>query len=189
MHEADPRSPGGMTRLQFFIVVFVASFAYYIIPGYFFPTISSISIICLIWKKSIFAQQLGSGLHGMGIGSFGLDWAAISFIGNPIGSPGFAIINTLVGFFIVMYILTPTTYYNNVFDAKKFPIFSEHTFDSNGNRYDISRVLNNATFSLNMMEYEGYSKLYLSTFFAFGYGIGFATLSATITHVALYHGK
>lgn len=126
----------------------------------------------------------------MGIGSFALDWSAIvSFVGNPISSPGFAIINTLVGFFLVMYVMLPLTYFNNVFDAKKFPIFSSHTFDHYGNPYNISRVLNPETFNLDMAGYEGYSKLYLSVFFAFTYGLGFASLSATITHVALHHGK
>ncbi|KAL8509769.1 hypothetical protein ACS0TY_016833 [Phlomoides rotata] len=189
LHEADIRSKGGMTRLQFFILVFVSSFTYYTIPGYFFPALSSISILCLIWKKSALAHQLGSGLHGLGIGSFGLDWAAVSFLSNPIATPGFAIINTLVGFLLVMYVLTPITYYNNVYDAKKFPIFTEKTFDSNGQRYNVTRVLNSTSFGIEMKAYEGYSKLYVSTYFAFGYGLGFATLSATITHVALYHGK
>ena len=189
LHEADIRKKGGLTRLQFFIVVFVSSFAYYLIPGYFFPTLSSISVVCLIWKNSIFAQQLGSGLKGMGIGSFGLDWATVRFIGNPISTPGFAIVNIMVGFFIVMYIQTPIAYFSNMYDARKFPLFSSHTFDSTGKTYNITRVLNPATFDLDMVGYHSYSKLYLSTFFAFTYGIGFATLSATITHVALYHGK
>ncbi|KAK7840336.1 oligopeptide transporter 1 [Quercus suber] len=34
-----------------------------------------------------------------------------------------------------------------------------------------------------------YSKLYLSVFFAFTYGLSFATLTATLTHVALFNGK
>lgn len=189
LHEEDVRTKGGVSRLQFFLVVFVSSFSYYIIPAYFFPSLSAISVLCLIWKDSIFPQQLGSGLHGMGIGSFALDWATASFIGNPISTPGFAIINTLVGFFLVMYVLTPFTYFNNMYDAKKYPIFSSHTFDHSGHPYNISRVLNPETFNLDMAGYQGYSKLYLSAFFAFTYGIGFATLSATISHVALYHGK
>ncbi|KAL7143053.1 hypothetical protein ABFS83_08G165500 [Erythranthe nasuta] len=190
LHEKDVRPKGGLSRLQFFLIVFVSSFAYYIIPAYFFPSISAISVLCLIWKDSIFPQQLGSGLHGMGIGSFSLDWSAVvSFIGNPISTPAFAIVNVLVGFFLVMYVMTPLTYYNNVYSAKKFPIFSPHTFDQNGQTYNISRVLNSESFDLNMAGYEGYSKLYLSVLFAFTYGLGFASLAATITHVGLYHGK
>ncbi|KAG6384295.1 hypothetical protein SASPL_155901 [Salvia splendens] len=111
--------------------------------AYFFPTIS---VLCYIWKDSILMQQLGSGLHGMGIGS-------------------------------------------NVYQAHKFPFFSSTTFDDTGHKYNISRILNEATFSFDEAGYKAYSKLHVSTFFAFSYGIGFAMLSATIVHVALYHGK
>ncbi|PNX94560.1 oligopeptide transporter OPT family, partial [Trifolium pratense] len=55
-HEKEKRPKGGNTRLQFFFLVFVASFAYYIIPGYLFQAISTISVVCLIWKNSVTAQ-------------------------------------------------------------------------------------------------------------------------------------
>ncbi|KAL8505404.1 hypothetical protein ACS0TY_016588 [Phlomoides rotata] len=189
LHEDDKRKKGGLTRLQFFLVVFISSFAYYLIPGYFFPTLSSISVVCLVWKKSVFAQQLGSGLYGLGIGSFGLDWATVRYLGNPISTPGFAIVNIMIGFFLILYVQTPITYFNNMYEAKKYPIFTSHTYDSTGKPYNITRVLNPATFNLDIAGYDSYSKLYLSTYFAFAYGIGFATLAATITHVALNDGK
>ncbi|KAG8365166.1 hypothetical protein BUALT_Bualt18G0076000 [Buddleja alternifolia] len=190
LHEEEVRPKGGLSRMQFFLAVFVASFAYYIVPAYFFPSISAVSVLCLIWKNKILPQQLGSGLHGLGIGSFSLDWSAVvSFISNPISTPGFAIINSLIGFFLVMYVMTPLNYYLNVYDARKFPIFSSHTYDNTGHTYNISRVLNTETFNLDIPGYEGYSKLYVTAFFAFTYGLGFAGLAATVTHVVLYHGK
>ncbi|KAJ9672449.1 hypothetical protein PVL29_025887 [Vitis rotundifolia] len=190
LHEKEKRSKGGLTRLQFFLIVFISSFAYYLVPNYLFPSISTISILCLIWKNSITAQQIGSGLYGMGLGSFGLDWATVaSFLGSPLATPGFAIINILVGFFIIVYILLPLTYYNNAYDAKKFPIFSSHTFDSTGQPYNLTRVLDPKTFSIDLNEYEAYSKLYLSIFFSVTYGISFATLAAAVSHVALFNGS
>lgn len=176
--------------MQFFLVVFAGSFSYYLIPAYLFPSISAISVVCLIWTNSVTAQQIGSGMHGLGIGSFGLDWSAVvGYVGNPIAAPGFTIINTLVGFFLAMYVMTPLTYYFNIYDARKFPIFSSRTYDHTGHRYNISRVLNEETFNLDIAGYESYSKLYLSVFFAFTYGLGFATLAATVMHVLLFHGK
>jgi OPT oligopeptide transporter protein len=53
LHEDEKRPNGGMTRLQFFIIVFIASLAYYIVPNYLFPSISAISFICLIFNNSI----------------------------------------------------------------------------------------------------------------------------------------
>ncbi|KAL6553358.1 oligopeptide transporter [Orobanche gracilis] len=189
LHEKETRPKGGLTRLQFFIVVTVSSFAYYIVPAYLAPSISSISVLCLIYKDKIFPQQLGSGLHGMGIGSFGLDWATATYAGSPIATPAFAIFNILVGFFLVMYVLLPLTYYNNMFDANRFPMFSSDTYDRSGQPYNISRVLNETSFNLNMVGYRGYDNLYLNVFFAFVYGLSFASLTATITYVGLYHGK
>ncbi|PON86307.1 Tetrapeptide transporter [Trema orientale] len=190
LHEREKRPKGGHTRLQFFLLVFISSFAYYTIPAYLFPSITAISVVCLIWKKSITAQQIGSGLKGLGVGSFGFDWSTVAgFLGSPLATPGFAIINILVGFFIFVYIINPVAYWSNWYDAKKFPIFSSHTFDKTGQPYNISRILNEKTFDLDQEAYDSYSKLYVSVFFAFCYGVSFATLTATISHVALFHGK
>jgi len=190
LHEKEKRSKGGHTRLQFFFLVFICSFAYYIVPGYFFPSISVISVVCLVWKDSITAQQLGSGLKGLGLGSFGLDWSTIAgFLGSPLATPGFAIINILVGFVLFVYVITPIFYWTNAYEARKFPLISSHTFDSTGKTYNISRVLDEKTFNLDQEGYNNYSKLYLSVFFALNYGLSFATLTATISHVALFHGK
>jgi OPT family oligopeptide transporter len=190
LHEKEKRKKGERTRLQFFAIVFVASFAYYIVPGHFFPSLSALSFVCWIWKRSITAQQIGAGLNGLGIGSFGLDWATVaSFLGTPLAYPFFAIVNTMVGFILVMYVLVPIAYWSNFREAKRFPIFTSHTFDEDGQIFNITRVLNEKTFDLNLAEYENYSKLYLSIFFAFLYGLSFASLTATLTHVALFDGK
>ncbi|KAB1215078.1 Oligopeptide transporter 5 [Morella rubra] len=127
---------------------------------------------------------------GLGIGAIGFDWSTVAgFLGSPLATPGFAIINTLVGFVLVVYILVPTFYWGNVYEAKKFPIFSSHTFDSTGQRYNLTRVLNAKSFDIDYVGYNNYSKLYLSTIFTFTYGLSFATLTATVSHVALFHGE
>ncbi|KAJ9672443.1 hypothetical protein PVL29_025881 [Vitis rotundifolia] len=190
LHETEKRSKGGLTRLQFFVIVFISSFTYYLVPGFLFPSISCISIACLIWKNSITAQQIGSGIHGLGLGSFGLDWSTVAgFLGSPLASPAFAIVNVLAGFALIVYIILPISYWANAYDAKKFPIFSSRTFDSTGQPYNLTRILDTKTFSIDQAGYDAYSKIYLTVFFAFSYGINFSTLTAAISHVALFHGK
>ncbi|CAN7081765.1 unnamed protein product [Brassica oleracea var. botrytis] len=94
LHEKEEKREGQQTRLRFFLIVFFLSFAYYIIPGYIFPSISSLSFLCWIWIRSVTAQQIGSGLQGLGIGSFGLDWSVVAgFLGSPLAVPFFAIAN------------------------------------------------------------------------------------------------
>ncbi|PQQ20307.1 oligopeptide transporter 1-like [Prunus yedoensis var. nudiflora] len=190
LHEKEKRRRGGRTKMQFFIIIFVSSFAYYIIPSFFFPSITALSLVCWIWKDSITAQQIGSGLKGLGIGSFALDWSTIAaFLSSPLAYPDVAVINMLIGFIVIFYIVTPIAYWTNAYDAKRFPIFSSHTFDHDGQTYNVSRVLDEKAFDMNLKEYNSYSKLYLSVYFAYGYGWGFATLTATISHVALFYGK
>lgn len=190
LHDEERREKGGHTRLQFFTIVFISSFAYYIVPGYFFPSLSALSFICWIWKDSITAQQIGSGLNGLGIGSFGLDWSTIAgFLGSPLASPFFATANVMGGFFVFLYIVVPIAYWSNSYNAKQFPILSSHTFDSTGQSYNVTRILDQTSFDIDLRSYNNYSKLYLSVMFAYVYGLSFATLMATLTHVALFDGK
>ncbi|KAJ0783341.1 putative oligopeptide transporter, OPT superfamily [Helianthus annuus] len=58
-----------------------------------------------------------------------------------------------------------------------------------GGRYNVSRVLDSATFSFDKQGYNDYSKINLSIFFSLAYGLSFPTLAATLSHVALFHGR
>ncbi|OMP02829.1 Tetrapeptide transporter, OPT1/isp4 [Corchorus olitorius] len=189
LHEKEERAKGGVTRTQFFIIAFLCSFAYYVFPGYLFQMLTSLSWICWLFPNNVLAQQLGSGLYGLGIGAVGLDWSTISsYLGSPLASPWFATANVAAGFFIIMYVLTPLAYWLNVFKAKTFPIFSDDLFTSSGQEYNITAITD-SNFHLDVAAYEKEGPLYLSTFFAMTYGVGFAALTATIVHVALFHGR
>ncbi|KAG8374544.1 hypothetical protein BUALT_Bualt10G0006200 [Buddleja alternifolia] len=189
LHEKEERPKGGVTRTQFFIIAFICSFAYYIFPGYLFEMLTSLSWICWIFPKSVLAQQLGSGLSGLGIGAIGLDWSTISsYLGSPLASPWFATANVAVGFFFVMYVVTPLSYWFNIYKAKNFPIFSDDLFTADGQIYNISSIID-SNFHLDSAAYERQGPLHLSTFFAMTYGVGFAALSATVMHVLLFHGR
>ncbi|KAG4143853.1 hypothetical protein ERO13_D06G218300v2 [Gossypium hirsutum] len=173
LHDAEVRPKGGLTRLQFFLVVFISSLAYYIVPNYLFPSITALSFVCWIWKDSVTAQIIGAGRDGLGVGSFALDWSTVaSFLQSPLATPAFAIINIMLGFVIV-----------------EIPIISSHVFTDDGEKYDVSRILNFTTYEFNQRGYDGYSKINLSVFFAYSYGLSFATLVATVSHVVFFHGS
>lgn len=176
--------------MRFFLVVFGASFIYYAFPGYLFKVLSFFSILCFIWPKSITAQQIGSSYQGLGIGGFTFDWAGISaYHGNPLVAPWASIVNVGVGFLMFAYIIVPLCYWRfNTFDAHKFPIFSKKLFNADGHKYDTSKILT-PHFDLNEAAYESYGKLYLAPLFALSIGSGFARFTATLTHVALFHGR
>ncbi|KAJ7965302.1 Oligopeptide transporter like [Quillaja saponaria] len=189
LHEKEKRPKGGTTRTQFFLLVLISGFAYYVLPGYLFYMLTSLSWVCWTAPKSILVHQLGSGMNGLGIGSLGIDWSTISsYLGSPLASPWFATANVAVGFFLVMYVMTPIAYWNNAYNAKTFPIFSSKLFMSNGSEYDILSVIN-SDFHLDRDAYAKTGSVNLSTFFAMTYGLGFATLAATIMHVLLFNGS
>ncbi|KAL8253257.1 hypothetical protein R6Q59_036950 [Mikania micrantha] len=189
LHENEKRPKGGTTRTQFFLIVMLCSFAYYLFPGYLFQILTSVSWVCWINRNSVLVNQLGSGQNGLGLGSFGLDWSTVAaYLGSPLASPWFATANVAIGFSLMMFVVTPLTYWHNVYRAKNFPFYSVELFKADGSSYNTTAVIN-SQFQLDKIAYEKQGPLYMSTFFAMTYGLGFATLSATVVHVMLFHGR
>ena len=193
MHEKDEAAAAGsrqISRSKFFVVALACSFTWYAVPGYLFPTLTSISWVCWVFSKSVTAQQLGSGMRGLGLGAFTLDWSTVSsFLFSPLISPFFATVNIFFGYVFFVYLIMPVAYWGfNLYNAKTFPIFSSHLFMSNGTKYDIPSIVN-SQFQLDKHAYEERGKVNLSIFFALTYGFSFATIAATITHVGLFYGK
>ncbi|XP_037480202.1 oligopeptide transporter 4-like isoform X1 [Triticum dicoccoides] len=188
--EESPKDSWQISRSKFFLVALICSFAWYVVPGYLFPTLTSISWVCWVFPKSVTAQQLGSGLKGLGLGAFTLDWSAVSsFLFSPLISPFFATANIFVGYFLFLYVFVPTAYWGmNLYNAKTFPIFSSHLFMSNGSAYQITDIVNQK-FQLDTDAYAKLGRINLSTFFALAYGLNFATIASTITHVGIFYGK
>ncbi|KAF6136201.1 hypothetical protein GIB67_001610 [Kingdonia uniflora] len=188
LHEKETRLKGGLTRTQFFIIVLVCSFAYCILPGYLFPMLASMSWVCWVFPKSVLAHQLGSGMKGLGIGSFSLDWNTISSFGNPLAFPWFASANIFFGFVMFMYGVVPIAYWSNLYKAKTFPLYTKQLFTSSGKHYDIDSIIN-SNFNIDLNAYNHEGPLYMSTMFTMSYGFGFAALTATVIHIALFHGR
>lgn len=151
--------------------------------------LSSLSWICWIYPKSVLAQQIGSGLHGLGVGAIGFDWSSISsYLGSPLASPWFATANIAVGYGLVTYVITPLAYWFNVYEAKRFPIFSDDLFTSTGQPYNTSAIID-SNFHFDSVAYEQEGQIYLSIFFTMAYAVSFACLTATVVHVLVFHGR
>ncbi|KAM0881697.1 hypothetical protein ACQ4PT_032793 [Festuca glaucescens] len=184
MHEKERRR---MTRGKFFLIALICSFAWYIVPGYLFPTLTAISWVCWVYPKSITMQQIGSGLNGLGVGALTLDWSVVaSFLGSPLVSPFFATANVFVGYIVFVYGMLPISYWVlNLYNAGTFPLFSNDLYTGSGQLYNISAIVNDK-FEIDMDAYAQQGKIHLSLFFAVSYGLGFATIAATLSHVILF---
>ncbi|KAG6523361.1 hypothetical protein ZIOFF_013217 [Zingiber officinale] len=190
LHEKDKRPKGELSVFQFFFLVSVAAFAYTIIPSYFFPSITGLSVVCWIWKDSITAQQIGSGFNGLAIGSLSFDWLTItSFLGDPLLFPAFVTLNMLAGFIILAYIILPWSYWSNAYEARKFPLFSTNIYDSTGHNYNVSRIVDPNTLLFDSEAYSNYSKVYYSTSLIYTVGFSLALYTSTISHIALFYGR
>ncbi|CAA2979660.1 oligopeptide transporter 4 [Olea europaea subsp. europaea] len=179
-----------MSRAKFFLIALICSFSWYLVPGFLFPTVTSISWICWAFSKSVTAQQLGSGMRGLGVGALTLDWSAVaSFLFSPLICPFFAILNVFAGYFLIIYIVLPISYWGvDLYGARRFPIFSSHLFTAEGQTYNITAIVNDR-FELDLNSYEQQGRIHLSMFFALTYGFGFATIAATLTHVTCFYGR
>lgn len=179
-----------MSRGKFFAIALICSFSWYVVPGYLFPTLTNISWICWVFSKSVTAQQIGSGMHGLGLGALTLDWTVVSsFLFSPLICPFFAIMNVFAGYALVVYVAIPLAYWGfNLYSADRFPIFSSHLFTNQGQTYNISAIVNE-NFELDVVKYGEQGRIHLSMFFALSYGFGFATIASTLTHVGFFYGR
>ncbi|CAN6233862.1 unnamed protein product [Urochloa humidicola] len=192
LHEKEEFAKGSrqISRSKFFVVALACSFAWYAVPGYLFTALTSVSWVCWVYPKSVTAQQLGSGMQGLGIGAFTLDWATVSaYLYSPLITPFFAIVNIFIGYVLFIYLIMPTAYWGfNLYNAKTFPIYSKDLFVSNGTTYNVTTIVNDQ-FMIDMTAYNKVGKVNLSIFFALSYGLSFAAIAATITHVGFFYGK
>ncbi|KAF9203876.1 hypothetical protein BGZ49_005932 [Haplosporangium sp. Z 27] len=188
LHAHEDLQPGQWTRLKFFTIFSIASFCYYWIPAYIFPVITSLTLLCYIDNKNVTLSQI-TGSQGLGMGVVSLDWNTItSFLGSPLITPYWAQVNIMLGFILIAWVMVPIAYYSNIWGAKKYPILSSKLYTVDGYNYNTLAILTPEK-NLDEAMYNAYGPLRITTFFAISYGIGFAGLTAIITHTFLYHRK
>lgn len=105
-----------------------------------------------------------------------LDWNYISFF-SPLYTPLWANASTIGGAIFVTWFLYPVLYFTDTLDAYNFPPMSSNTFDSTGNRYNITAVLT-PEYTLNQTAMDDYSIPRWSTSYA---SKSFSTLTPVLT--------
>lgn len=176
---------GRMPMMRYFGLLSLAMFIYHWLPGFVFPTLGALSVLCWIKPTNTVLSQL-TGSNGLGIGTIALDWSLISYI-QPLTTPLFAQFNILIGLVLTAYIATPMLYYADVWGSKKFPIATPWLYRVNGSMFQVADVHINGT--LDETAYTTQGPLRLSAMMLLSYTLGFASLAATVVHVPLYHGK
>ncbi|SNX86611.1 probable oligopeptide transporter [Melanopsichium pennsylvanicum] len=188
LHAEEDETDGSMTRFRFFIVVSLAAFFFYFVPGYLFTALSFFNWVCWIWPNNIPVNIVFGTVRGLGLSVLTFDWTQIIYIGSPLVTPWWAECNIFAGFVGFFWVVAPIMYFRNVWYQSYLPFNSSASWDRFGKPYNISRVIPNGL-DLDKEAYEAYSPLYLSTSLSLVYTTGFAMLTSVLTHTALYHGK
>ncbi|EHS63910.1 OPT family small oligopeptide transporter [Puccinia graminis f. sp. tritici CRL 75-36-700-3] len=176
-------------RMRFFTTVFLLIFVYQFLPSVFAPTLTSISIICIINNRSTFMRVLGSAYTGAGLLTLSLDWTVIGSVGS-LYTPFFASFNYFAGMAWSMWILVPLMWYCDFWNNRSFGdnAVSARLFDQSYNKYNVSAVVK-PDFTLDEQKFQELGPIQLTPYFAASYGVSFAVLTSAVMTVFLFHSE
>jgi OPT family oligopeptide transporter len=130
---------------------------------------------------------MGSGYYGFGLLDVTLDWNYASFL-QPLYTPLWSNASQIAGAIVACWLIYPIMYFTNSLSAINFPPMSSGTFDSEGNRYNISRILN-PDYTLNQTAMDAYSQPNWSVSYAMYFFWGFACSTGAIMYAGLWYGR
>ncbi|GLA43108.1 hypothetical protein AnigIFM63309_000834 [Aspergillus niger] len=177
-----------ISRLRFFLYVTAGGFVWYFFPGLMFTALSYFTWICWIAPRNVVVNQLFGMQTGLGLSPITFDWSQVAYNTNPLLSPSWAAINVFAGFALFFWIVVPGIYYSNTWFTAYLPIMTADVYDRTGTVYDTARVIS-ADNTLDVDAYRQYSPPYLPATYAFVYGLSFASITAVLTHIGVWHGK
>ncbi|KAI9782578.1 MAG: hypothetical protein M1839_004822 [Geoglossum umbratile] len=190
LHRGENKAASGWTisRWKFFLAAFIPAFFWYFVPGLLMPALSYFNIVTWFAPKSVVVANLFGVVSGLGLFPLTFDWSQIAYTGSPLLTPWWAALNVVGGLVVVMWVVAPILYYNNVLYSSYMPILSSSVFDNKGHHYDVSKILT-ADFLFDKEAYQRYSRVFLPITYVLSYGLQFAALAALITHTACWHWR
>ncbi|CAN8104579.1 unnamed protein product [Discula destructiva] len=188
---SDPSQTNGwkMGRYALFLIVAGSTFLWEWVPNAIAPFLTYLGNFPVwIAPNNVGVNQAFGGMSNVGLLPFSLDWSTYSsWWGNPIQTPGFALLNMLGGG-ILFLLITVGLYFGGDKSYGYLPMVANTNFDIYGQTYNTTRILNADT-TLNEAAYRAYSPLFLPAAFSLTYAFGFAGLLANVSHVIMFYGK
>ncbi|KAI7963117.1 hypothetical protein MJO28_001211 [Puccinia striiformis f. sp. tritici] len=178
-----------MGRYRFFLLVFVLYGLYFVFPDAVAGFLGTFNWMTWIKPDSVNLAAITGSVSGLGLNPWPtFDYNVASLLRDPIITPLFSIINLFAGQLILGMII-PALWYTNTWYTGYLPINDNGVYDRFGKPYNVSRVMDPKTQTLNVTAYEEYSPTYLSAGNGLQYGFFFAMYTALIVHVGLYYHK
>ncbi|KAJ5729537.1 uncharacterized protein N7483_004045 [Penicillium malachiteum] len=191
LHSQENKLADGwrISRLKFFLIVFVGGAIWYFAPGYLFTGLSTFSFICWIVPSNVVVNQLFGQETGLGMSVLTFDWAQVVYANqSPLLVPFWAGANVMGSFAIFFWLICPILYYTNTWYSAYLPLLNSNTFDNTGHDYNTTRIMNRDG-TVNQAAFRDYSPLFLPAGYAITFGVAFANLTGIFFHTGLYHGK
>ncbi|POR37850.1 Sexual differentiation process protein isp4 [Tolypocladium paradoxum] len=160
-----PRAADGwtMSRYRFFIVCFGAMFVWFWVPNYIFEGLGLSNWPTWIAPGSVILALVAGSTCGLGVNPLPtLDWNIATYLGDPIVTPLFTLMNFSAGMAIMGFVVAPVLYFGNVWNGGYLPINSNKVYDNTGRFYEIHRILG-PDFTIDEAAYRAYSVPWLST--------------------------
>ncbi|KAF4451331.1 hypothetical protein F53441_5675 [Fusarium austroafricanum] len=178
-----------MSRYKLFLIAFTSMFFYFWIPNFLFKSLSLFNWPTWISPSNVTLALITGATCGLGLNPLPtLDWNIATYLGDPIITPFFTLMNYASGMAIMGFIVAPVLYFNNVWNAGYFPINGNLAYDNTGSRYNVSHVLN-PDFTLNQTAYHEYSVPLMTSTQVTKYAAAFMIYVATPVHMYLWHRK
>lgn len=193
LHDHSPSDPAlsngwKIGRYSFFLIVAAITFVWEWVPQVFAQFLQFFMFPVWIAPDNIIVNQLFGGQTGLGMLPLSFDWNIITgFLNSPLQTPAFALLNVAAGVFIMFIGAIGLNFAGPEFYSY-LPLSSNENYNRSAMPYETEKILNIPEYTINMTKYEEYSPILLGPSFALSYGMGFAGLIATITHVALFYG-
>ncbi|OQE03698.1 hypothetical protein PENSOL_c001G03443 [Penicillium solitum] len=178
-----------MSRYRFFLYAFGGMFFYFWFPGYIFQALSYFNWMTWIAPENIKLAIITGSIGGMGFNPLPtFDWNIISYAWDPIVTPFFSLVNSVIGMALSGLVIIIPVYFSNACNSAYLPINSNDVFDNTGNSYNVSRILT-PEYTLDEKGYELYGQAYLGAANSVRYSGSFAIYLATIVYAALYYRR
>ncbi|KAJ5305625.1 uncharacterized protein N7443_005285 [Penicillium atrosanguineum] len=188
-HENAVADGWKITRLRFFLIVFLGGAVWYFAPGYLFTGLSTFTFVCWIVPSNVVVNQLFGQTTGLGMSVLTFDWSQVVYANqSPLLVPFWAGLNVMGSFALFFWLICPVIYYTNTWYSAYLPLLNSNTFDNTGNDYNTTRIMNTDG-TVNQTAYRDYSPIFLPAGYALTFGVAFANLTGIFVHIGLYHGR
>lgn len=150
------------SRMKLFMLAFVTMFIYFWFPGFIFGALSVWNWMSWIAPKNMAFNAIVGINNGLGLNPIPtFDWNHLTALGwQPLVIPHFSILNqfigTMIGFFMIIGF-----WWTNAWNTGYLPINNNHIFDNTGERYNVSKVLDDRAM-LSESKYQEYSEPHMT---------------------------